>query len=260
LVRILKQHALQPTDLTSLRCIEVSAAAMPADLYQQAVSVFGPVFSVLYGLTEAPWSCYRTPPEGADVLAEPEAAHGMVGRATFGCELTISGPQGHLPAGQTGELLIRGAHLMSGYWNQPTLTAEVIRDGWFHTGDLGMMDESGRIYIRGRLKDIIRSGGKSVQPREVEQTLCEHPAVQEAAVVGVADAQWGEAVSAAIVLKPGCSTSADELTAFCREHLSGHKRPKLFIFVDALPRSHYGKVLHGKIREAILSAKNAPSV
>lgn len=251
LVRILRLLPDVRADLGSLSCIEIGAAAMPPELFEQAVSVFGPVFSVIYGLTEAPWTCYRPPPAASELLADPAGTLGLVGPATDLAEVAIGDGQARLPPGTTGEVLIRGPHVMRGYWNQPELTAAVIEDGWFHTGDLGCLDVQGRLRIQGRAKAVIRTGGKSVQPDEVEQVLCSHPWVLEAAVVGVADPEWGEIVAAAVVARPGARLNGEELAALCRERLSSHKRPKRMLFMDALPRSHYGKVLTRKVQDAI---------
>ncbi|MDX3906731.1 MAG: AMP-binding protein [Pigmentiphaga sp.] len=256
LVRLLKLLPGTPAGLGSLSCIEVGAAAMPSELLQQAVAVFGPVFSVIYGLTEAPWTCYRPPPAIAEVLADPAGTQGLVGPTTTeSVHLAIRDPRRPLPPGMVGEVLIRGPHVMRGYWQRPELSAAVLDDGWFHTGDLGSLDSQGRLRIVGRAKAVIRTGGKSVQPGEVEQVLCEHPAVLEAAVVGIPDTEWGELVAAAVVKQPGTALGAEALAAFCKERLSSHKRPKLLVFMDALPRSHYGKVLTRKVLDAIVSSR-----
>jgi len=255
LVRILRVLPDVHVDLGSLACIEIGAAAMPPELFEQAVAAFGPVFSVIYGLTEAPWTCYRPPSAASELLADPAGTLGLVGPTTDRAEIAIGDGRTVLPAGTVGEVLIRGGHVMQGYWNQPELTAAVLDGAWFHTGDLGCLDARGRLRIQGRAKAIIRTGGKSVQPAEVEQVLCSHPSVFEAAVVGIADPEWGEIVAAAIVARPGSRPSPDELAAFCRERLSAHKRPKRTVFMDALPRSHYGKVLTRKVQDAIAAAR-----
>jgi acyl-CoA synthetase (AMP-forming)/AMP-acid ligase II len=254
LVRLLRDASLQAQDLSSLRCVDVGAAGIPADVFAHAVEVFGPSLCAIYGLTEAPWTCYRPASEVDSVLADGDRASGRVGNTTFGCEVMIA-VAGTAPEGTSGEVLIRGPHLMQGYWQRPELTADVLRDGWFHTGDLGRIDERGRLHILGRAKDLIRTGGKSVQPAEVEQVLCEHPAIREASVVGIADPEWGEQVVAAVVLHAGHALDPAQLYAFCCGRLSAHKLPRRFHAMEALPRSHYGKVLSGKVREAILSAQ-----
>ncbi|GAA4321501.1 AMP-binding protein [Pigmentiphaga soli] len=256
LVRLLRDAAPRPEDLASLRSVDVGAAAVAPDLFRQAAQAFGPSLCAIYGLTEAPWTCYRAAAGVPRILADPEGTRGWVGAATFGSEFMIADPDGRpLPAGETGEVLIRGAHLMQGYWQRAELTAEVLRDGWFHTGDLGRVDGGGNLYIQGRAKDLIRTGGKSVQPAEVERVLCEHPSIREASVIGIDDPEWGERVAAAVVLNAGHPLDAAALAAFCRERLSSYKLPRHFHAMEALPRSHYGKVQRAKVKEAILAAR-----
>ena len=147
-----------------------------------------------------------------------------------------------------GEVLIRGAHVAAGYWKQPELSAQVFRGGWFHTGDLGVLDESGILRITGRLKEVIRTGGKSVLPDEVERALCSHPAVADAAAAGLPDPEWGEVIGAAVVLNEGARIEAETLVEHCRQSLSGFKKPRIIRFVTSIPRSHYGKIQRAKVR------------
>ena len=138
---------------------------------------------------------------------------------------------------------------MSGYWKLPDATAEALRGGWMHTGDAGRLDAAGYLYLQDRVKDMIVSGGENIYPREIEDALYQHPAVAEAAVIGVPDEAWGEAVKAIVVLRPGAAASAAELVEFCRGRLAGYKRPRSVDFVDALPRNPSGKVLKRELRE-----------
>jgi acyl-CoA synthetase (AMP-forming)/AMP-acid ligase II len=147
-----------------------------------------------------------------------------------------------LPAGATGEVVVRGPQLMSGYAGRPDATRAALRRGWLHTGDVGHLDAEGYLHLTDRLTDVIVSGGENVYSAAVEQVLCAHPAVVEAAVVGVPDARWGEAVHAAVVLRPGVPATAEDLTAFCRERLGGVARPRSVEFLSALPRTSLGKV------------------
>jgi len=253
LVRILRAAPETPPALPTLRSIDVGAAAIPIEVLEQAATVFGPVVAMLYGLTEAPWCCYRSPEETALVKHDKPETHGYVGRPLFGVEVQLRGPSGSLPVNEIGEVYVRGRNVMRGYWNQPDLTSDVLVDAWFRTGDLGRMDADGRLFLAGRAKTIIRTGGKSVQPDEVETLLMQHPAVTEAAVVGVPDIEWGEIVVAAIAVHPG---TPDDVVAdvmrHCRDGLSSYKRPKEIRVVDALPRSHYGKVQGSKVRDLFL--------
>jgi acyl-CoA synthetase (AMP-forming)/AMP-acid ligase II len=144
-------------------------------------------------------------------------------------------------------MLIRGGHVMAGYWQDDAATAAALRDGWLHTGDIGEFDEGGNLHIVGRLKDVIRSGSSTVIPKEVEDVIVLHPAVAEVAVLGLPDPEWGEAVTAFVVTKPGMSVAESELVEHCRARLAGYKKPRSIRFVASLPRSHYGKVLRAQL-------------
>jgi long-chain acyl-CoA synthetase len=154
-----------------------------------------------------------------------------------------------MPVGEEGELCLRGPQVMRGYWNKPGETAETIRDGWLHTGDVARMDEDGYFYIVQRKKDMIIVSGFNVYPNEVEEVLFTHPAVKEAAVIGVPDDYRGEAVKAFIVLKPEAGAAAEEIIEFCRERLARYKVPASIVFAESLPKSAVGKVLRRELRE-----------
>jgi len=236
--------------LASLRCIDIGAASVPLETFEQALDAFGPKIGVLYGLTEASWSCYQ-PPSALDRPRDIRRARmKSVGRPVFGCDIMIAGDSGPALPGQSGEILIRGAHVMRGYWKRPDLTAEVLRNDWFSTGDLGTVDEAGIVSIIGRIKEVIRTGGKSVQPTEVEAVLTKYHGVEEVSVVGIPDAEWGELVTACVVLVPGADVSERVLKDHCAALLSPHKRPKLIQIVRELPKSHYGKIQRSKVRAA----------
>jgi acyl-CoA synthetase (AMP-forming)/AMP-acid ligase II len=203
---------------------------------------------VLYGQTEAPWTNYLP---GAD-LADPARRERLirtVGRELFGYRVVIRADDGApLPAGEPGEVTIQGDHVMQGYWQQPEATALALRAGWLYTGDLGRLDEEGYLTVVGRKKEVIRPGGNTVLPVEVEHVLLTHPAVAEAAVIGVPDREWGESVKAFVVLRAGASATADELIEHCRRHLASFKKPREVVFIETLPRSHYGKVLKTQLQ------------
>ena len=154
-----------------------------------------------------------------------------------------------LPRGERGEIVVRGGLVMAGYYNNAAATEEASRFGWHHTGDIGVIDEDGFVYIVDRKRDMIISGGFNVFPSEVEQVLWGHPAVQDCAVIGVPDTKWGEQVKAVIELKPGARATAEELIALCKEKLGGVKAPKSIDFSPGLPRSPVGKVLKKVLRE-----------
>jgi fatty-acyl-CoA synthase len=159
-----------------------------------------------------------------------------------------------LGAGERGELLIKGPGVTPGYWNNPEATAKAFEDGWLCSGDIAYFDADGDYYIVDRSKDMFISGGENVYPAEVENVLFQMPAVAEVAVIGVADAKWGEVGKAIIAFKPGRSASPEELTAFCRERLAGYKVPRHFEFLPQLPRNAAGKVEKPKLRELYGSA------
>jgi fatty-acyl-CoA synthase len=152
-------------------------------------------------------------------------------------------------AGERGEIVMRGPKVFKGYWRDPEATARAFEGGWFHTGDVGVRDDDGYLYIVDRLKDMIVSGGENIAGSEVERVLYEHPAVLEAAVVGRSDERWGEVPVAFVVLRPGSTASAEDLTAHCREQLARFKVPKDVSFLDALPRNPSGKVLKRDLRQ-----------
>jgi acyl-CoA synthetase (AMP-forming)/AMP-acid ligase II len=250
LVRLLERHPEGHPDLAGLEAIYVGGSRIPPEVFAEALAVLGPRIGVLYGLTEAPVCCYLRP----DELADPVRAERLVGAAgqpLFGYDLAIRTPDGTiLGPGETGEVTLRGDNMMSGYWKRSEDTAAGFRNGWLHTGDLGHIDEDGYLFVVGRLKEIIRTGSSSVVPGEVEEVLAAHPAVAEAAVVGLPDREWGEIVAAFVALRSGAEATGPDLEAFCRERLPGYKRPRRIVFVDALPRSHYGKVLKAQLVES----------
>jgi long-chain acyl-CoA synthetase len=153
-----------------------------------------------------------------------------------------------LPQGEVGEIAIRGHNIMKGYWHKPEATADAISsDGWFRTGDVGRVDEDGNYYIVDRMKDLIIRGGYNIYPREIEEVLYEHPAVAEAAVIGMPHAELGEEVGAAVVIKPGATVSSDELRAFVKAQVAAYKYPRRLWFVDSLPKGPTGKILKREI-------------
>ena len=151
-----------------------------------------------------------------------------------------------------GEICVRGPSVFKEYWDRPEETAETLRGGWLHTGDLGNMDEHGYIYILDRKKDMIISGGTNVYPREVEEVMLLHPAVQEVSILGVPDESWGEVVKAVVILRSDASATEEELIEFCAHRIAGYKKPKSVNFVDELPKSAYGKILKRELREQYL--------
>lgn len=209
---------------------------------------FGNIFSQVYGQGESPMTISGLGLAEHDINDRDRLA--SAGRARLGVQFRIQDDKGReLPPGEVGEIAVRGDTLMKGYWNNPEATAETIRDGWLRTGDVGYVDEQGFLYILDRSKDMIISGGNNIYPREVEEVLLRHPAVSEVCVFGVPDPEWGESVKAVVVPKPGHEVSAEELIAFCREHLASYKKPKSVDFVSELPKNNYGKILKRDLRD-----------
>jgi acyl-CoA synthetase (AMP-forming)/AMP-acid ligase II len=241
LTRLVQHHAARgdaPPALPRFRSLDIGAAALSADLLAGASRLLGPRIGILYGMTEAPWSVYL-PAVDLGRLATAGDAIGAVGRPLAEVRIRLAAPAEGVEA---DEIEIAGPHLMVGYWRQPCLTASVLRDGWLATGDLGRVDADRMLRIVGRRKEIIRTGGVSVQPAEVADCLLAHPGVRDAHVFGSPDAQWGERIRAAVVLEDGCADSPEMLVEHCRARLSRYKVPKQVQIVPSLPRSHYGKV------------------
>jgi long-chain acyl-CoA synthetase len=235
------------TDFRSLRTMLYGASPIPEDLLRAAMERFGCSFVQAYGLTETTGAICLLSEEdhrqAGDLLRS-------CGRPMFGCDIRIVDGEGNrLPAREVGEIIVRGDCVMKGYWNRPEATAGAIRGDWFYSGDAGYFDDRGYLYIHDRVKDMIVSGGENVYPAEVESVLFAHPAVADAAVIGIPDERWGEAVKAVVVLKPGARATADEIVDFCRDKIAGYKRPRSVDFVDALPRNPTGKILKRELRE-----------
>ncbi len=233
-----------------LRLLIYGGAPMPPEKIEMAQDFFGPVIATTYGQTEAPQIATLLRPQE---LADPRY-RASAGRATWYSDVAIVSPDGTLlPAGEVGEVTIQGDLVMSGYWKLPGKTAETIKQGRLHTGDIGYMDEEGFLYIKDRLRDVIITGGFNVYPVDVEGALSRHPAVHEASVFGLPDSKWGEAVNAAVQLKVGQTADEDALKAFVRELLGPVQAPKRIHFYESLPRSPVGKVLKMAIREKLLA-------
>jgi acyl-CoA synthetase (AMP-forming)/AMP-acid ligase II len=241
-------------DFSRLRYVIYGASPIPAALLRECMEIFRCEFVQIFGMTETAGIIVVLEPEdhveGRDCLRS-------AGKAMPGVELAIVDPEGNrLPAGAIGEIVTRSGSNMVGYWNLPEATAETLdKDGWLHTGDAGYLDEEGYLYIHDRIKNMIISGGENVYPAEVESAICDHPAVAEAAVIGVPDANWGEAVKAVVVMKPGNKVEQSEIINFVRGRIAGYKTPRSIDFVDVLPRNPSGKILHRQLREPYWAAQ-----
>jgi acyl-CoA synthetase (AMP-forming)/AMP-acid ligase II len=236
-------------DFGSLRHLMYGAAPISVEKLREAWSVFGPVMTQLYGLMEATSTVsIMGPDEHAEALLSPR--FGSIGRGSPLVMIDIRDKDGNfVPPGEKGEVVCRGINLCGGYQSNPEATAMAFRDGWFHSGDIGIKDEQGYVHLVDRSKDIIISGGFNIYPGEVEQVLWTHPAIQDCAVIGVPDEKWGEAVTAVVELKPGASVAEGELIALCKDQLGSIRTPKSVAIWETLPRSNVGKVLKKDIRE-----------
>jgi len=249
LTRLVRSPERPRHDLSSLRAIIYGGAPMAARDVEEALAAFGPILVQLYGQGEAPMTITALDPA---VLHDP-AERGRLssaGTARTDVEVRIVDEAGApLPPGTVGEVALRGDVVMAGYWRNPEATAEALRNGWLHTGDLGYLDDRGYLFLQDRTRDVIITGGANVYCREVEDVLLRHPAIHDAVVFGIPDDEWGEAVMAVVVLAPGAALSEAETMAFCRDHLAGYKKPKRVEFVAEIPRNAYGKVTRRELRE-----------
>lgn len=241
-------------NLSSLRTIIYGAAPISPERLREALGVFGPVFLQVYAQTEAPNTAVVLRREQHDPNHPTRLA--SAGKPLVGVDLRILDSEGHeVPDGTVGEVCIRGPIVMDGYWNRPEQTAETLRGGWLHTGDLARFDEEGYLFIVDRSKEMIVSGGFNVFPREIEDVLSGHAAVSAAAVIGVPDAHWGEAVKAVVVRRQGARVTAGELVDLVRERKGSVYAPKSVDFVDALPLTPVGKVDKPTLRSQYWAAE-----
>lgn len=242
MVYVLLDHpGIATADLSSLALIIYGASPMSPARLVEAMKRFGPVFMQLYGQSEAPNCITALHKHEHDPVNHPErlASCGTPSGPSQLCLLDEAGNE--VPLGEVGEICVRGPLVMLGYWNKPEETEKAFRHGWLHTGDMARCDADGFVYIVDRSKDLIITGGFNVFPREVEDVLTRHPAVAAAAVIGVPDEKWGEAVKAVVVLKAGATVAAEALIALVREHKGSVQAPKSVDFVDALPVTGLGK-------------------
>ena len=227
----------------SLRCVLLGGGPAPEPLLRRCAEIGVPVVQT-YGLTESASQIVTLSPE--DALRKL----GSAGKPLFGAELSVLDDQGHECApGKPGEIVLRGPSVSPGYLNHPEATAEVIRDGWLHSGDLGRLDGEGYLYVLDRRDDLIVSGGENVYPAEIEAALQAHPEVVEAGVYGVDDERWGKVPVAVVVPGDGSTVTEEALLAHCRERLAAYKTPRRVVFADALPRTASGKLMRKRLAE-----------
>jgi acyl-CoA synthetase (AMP-forming)/AMP-acid ligase II len=245
---VMAHPGVSRADFPQLRNLIYGGAPMPAEKVDQLRAFFGDVVGTTYGQTEAPQIVTMMRPSG---FQDP-LNRGSVGRCTWLSDMAIMSPDGTiLSEGEVGEVVVRGHLVMTGYWRLPEKTAETIIDEWLHTGDVGLIDERGYLFLKDRIRDVIITGGFNIYPTDVENVLSQHPAVYECAVFGMPDEKWGEAVHAAVQLHPGATCKAEDLIAHVKTALGSVHAPKKIHFLDQLPRSSVGKVLKTAIRELL---------
>jgi long-chain acyl-CoA synthetase len=239
--RLVEMATVSPPRKKSLRFVISGGASLPVEVLHRFEKLFETTIYESYGLTECAPTCVENP-------FGRSTKPGSIGLPVPGFKARIVGEDDKdVPVGDVGELVISGPAVMKEYLNQPEATAETLRGGWLHTGDLARMDHEGYIYIVDRKKELIIRGGYNVYPREIEEVLYTHPAVLEAAVLGVPDADLGEEVAAVVVLNPQASTTVDELRLHVKERVAPYKYPRLIKFVDELPKNATGKILKRSI-------------
>ena len=250
LFRVLESPRLASADTSSLVTIGYGSAPMPTERVERLHEVFGNVLIQGYGMTEiSSIAAYLDKRDHREGMTGDRARLNSCGRPAFGTELRVVDDEGRdVRAGEVGEIVFRGPQMMTGYWGEPEKTAETIRNGWLHSGDMATLDERGYITIVDRKKDLIISGGANISSREVEEVIYWHPAVREASVVGKPDVEWGEVPHAFVSLHAGEALTPQELLAFCKERLSGYKCPRTIDIIEDLPKNALGKILKTELR------------
>jgi acyl-CoA synthetase (AMP-forming)/AMP-acid ligase II len=259
LKRVIDDAEFGQHDLSSLKVITYGAAPMPFEVIHKAIQVMPWVrFINAFGQTETASTITTLGPEDHRIEGTEEEKKkklkrltSSIGKPLSDVEVRIVDEEGKtLPPLQVGEILAKGPRIMTGYWRDEQKTSQVMtKDGWLRTNDMGWMDEEGYIYLAGRGDDMIIRGGENISPEEVEDVLRSHPKVDEAAVIGVPDPEWGQQPRAIVVVKKGEGATSEEIIEHCRSRLAGFKRPRSVIFVDSLPRNPMGKVLRKNLRE-----------
>jgi acyl-CoA synthetase (AMP-forming)/AMP-acid ligase II len=245
-------------DLSSLKLLTYAGSPFPVEVLKKCIRKFGNKFAQGYGATETAgaaismldWRDHH--PEGPS--AKYLASAGKP--APFARVKIVDEEDRTLGVGEPGEICAKGKHIMSGYWKNPELTAKVLKDGWYHTGDMGYMDEEGFLFMTDRKADMIISGGENVYPAEVENVIYQHPSVFECSVVSAPSEKWGEIVQAVVVLKPGAKAKEEEIIEHCKKTLAGYKCPKAVAFWDSIPKTIVGKIIKKDIKAKFWEGKD----
>ena len=234
----------KPYDVSTLRCVHYASAPMPVPALRRAIAKMGPIFVQVYGMTECiACTILKAHHHLIDGSEAERRRLASAGQPALGNEVKIVHDDGsECEQGEIGEIIFRSPTAMTGYWNKSTLTAEILRDGWLHTQDLGFVDDAGFVFVVDRKKDMIISGGENIYSWEVEEALRAHPDVAEVAVIAVPDKQWGELVKACVQLRPGSAATADALIEHTRTLIASYKKPRSIDFVESLPRLFNGKI------------------
>jgi long-chain acyl-CoA synthetase len=248
---LINSPMITEVDLSSFRRLSYGGSPIAATTLRRAMELLGCEFRQVYGMTEAaPILTTLSPKDHRLDQSEGSRRLRSAGQACIGIDLkVVDEAEREVVSGTVGEILVRGDNVMLGYWERPEETAGALRGGWYHTGDLGTMDEDGYIYIVDRKKDMIISGGENIYSVEVEHALASHPSVLECAVIGVPDDKWGESVLGVVVLRAGHEVGLEDLIAHCRERIAHYKAPKAIVFAESLPKSGAGKILKRELRE-----------
>ncbi len=253
LVSMLSLPDIDTYDLSSLKRIWYAGSPMPVEVLKRGMDILGPIFMQAYGQSESGPLVSTLSQKAHQVLDKPPEAQRVLascGKPVPGVQVRIVDKhKNDVALGDVGEIVVKSRSLMKEYWKRPAETKKTLIDGWLYTGDMGYYDRQGNIYLADRKKDMIISGGENIYPREVEEVIYRHPAVEEAAVIGVPDPYWVERVHAVVVLKQGESVDEKELGDFCKQHMARYKAPKSFDFVASLPKSPQGKILKRELRK-----------
>jgi acyl-CoA synthetase (AMP-forming)/AMP-acid ligase II len=250
--RLINHAGFAAADHGGLRTIIYGGAPMHFETLLRGLDLLGPKFAQIYGQGEVPMTITAL---SKDIHADRSLPRwreimGSVGLPRANVEVRVADEHDRaLPTGEIGEVLVRGEVVMIGYWRNPAATAETLRGGWLHTGDMGAFDEAGFLTLKDRSKDMIISGGSNIYPREVEEVLLRHPGVFEVSVIGRPHPDWGEEVVACVVPRPQQKVSAEELDTLCLSAIARFKRPRGYVFLETLPKNNYGKVLKTELRK-----------